>query len=189
MVTPSVNRRKDVFSGLPRLPQPSQVVLPELEDIPPSSGLRVIASTPRVRANEINNRIQHRMPLVEQTPTRGSSKFARPITYTSLDVSQHNVTSQNFITPTKAQHSFNVPSMFDGIAFSSTNKSGKTTVANSSILNEGNSSQGVQDTPLKVSVVQPAETLQQLPSSVKIDEGDRSIYEKLGWDDDIDELL
>lgn len=188
-MTPSVNRRKDVFSGLPHLPQASKAEIPELEDIPPSSGLRVIASTPRIRASGISNGGQPCMPLVEQTPTRGSSKFAKSIASASLGVSQHQKTTQTFITPTKLLHSLNIPSTTDRTAFSLTARVGKTPMTDSSVSNEENSSQRVQDTPLKVSMAQPPKTSQQLPSSPIIDEGNRSIYEKLGWNDDIDELL
>ena len=188
-MTPSVNRRKDVFSRLPRLPQTSKAEIPELEDIPPSSGLRVIASTPRIRASEISNGGQPCMPLVEQTPTRGSSKFAKSIAGASLDVSQHQKITQTFSTPTKLLHSLNIPSTTDRIAFSLTAKVGKTPMIDSSVSNKENSSQRVPDTPLKVSMAQPPKTSRQLPSSPIIDEGNRSIYEKLGWDDDIDELL
>ena len=188
MVTPSVSRRKDVFSGLPRFSQASTVLPPELEDIPPSSGLRVIASTPRMRASEINNRGSHHIPPVEQTPTRGPLKFARSISAASLDVSQHHVAAQCLITPTKPKHPFHIPNMTEGFTFSLANKVENTGKINSNIPIEQNSSQEVQDTPIKALMARPEVNFQNLPSLPTADDGNKSIYEKLGWDD-VDDLL
>lgn len=74
MATPRGNRQKDVYSGmLPFASQSQQELpLPEINEIPPSSALRTVSSTPR-------NGVQNSRPTaatVEQTPCRAGSKLA-----------------------------------------------------------------------------------------------------------------
>lgn len=74
MATPRGNRQKDVYSGmLPFASQSQQEPpLPEINEIPPSSALRTVSSTPR-------NGVQNSRPTaatVEQTPCRAGSKLA-----------------------------------------------------------------------------------------------------------------
>lgn len=85
--TPSKNRQKDIMGGLPRLPASSTTIpQADLEDIPPSSGLRAPDSLIKVRntlvpASDDYPRIIQRsvLPSLGQTPTRGPSKLTNPL--------------------------------------------------------------------------------------------------------------
>lgn len=74
MATPHGNRQKDVYGGLLPFASQSQQEppLPEINEIPPSSALRTVSSTPR-------NGVQTSRPTaatIEQTPCRAGSKLA-----------------------------------------------------------------------------------------------------------------
>ena len=84
MATPSRNRQKNVYG---RLPPPSTKLPPaDLEEIPPSSGLRAPDSLIKAGAASIPLRdeyptiVRHNeLPFVDQTPTRGSSKLTNTL--------------------------------------------------------------------------------------------------------------
>ena len=82
MATPSGHRRKDVFDGLPTNPQPPTMTRPEIEEIPPSSGLRVPASTLKQAQDTIfsstsKSRRKRNFATMDQTPTRGPLKHSQ----------------------------------------------------------------------------------------------------------------
>lgn len=186
MVTPSNNRHKDVFSGLPPLPQRSTVVPPGLDEIPSSSGLRAISSKPRIRVPNTRN-IGQQEPLIEQTPTRGPCKLDRSASFSSSTVSRQPTLNQPFITPTKPKITFQRSiSMQGNPLLPPDNVENSMNPMIYKCLNEP--PDRVQDTPLKVSSVSQGGLSQVPTSSPRADENGTNIYASLGWDD-IDELI
>ena len=80
MATPSNNRHKDVYGGLPRLPRPSTAALSEIEEVPPSSVSCVPSSSRKARqtlllAPDSTKKTGNSAALTADTPTRGRSKL------------------------------------------------------------------------------------------------------------------
>ena len=80
MATPSNNRHKDVYGGLPRLPRRSTAALSEVEEIPPSSISCVPSSSGKAQqtlllAPDSTKKTANSALLTADTPTRGRSKI------------------------------------------------------------------------------------------------------------------
>lgn len=182
MATPRGKRQRDVISGLPSLPQS---VLLEIDEAPPSSALRVISSTPRLRANKPGLRNQNTLPTIEQTPSRGPSKVLKFYSNAGLGA---NI----LVKPS----SINLPLPVPDLALKSTttakssNSGSLRTPSKSAPLIQRYefSDRGIQETPVKnQKVPQRAQDSKDISSAGN--ENDISIYQRLGWDDDADELL
>jgi len=195
MATPKGNRRKDVFGGLPRLPQPTQNLEPEPDEIPPSSISRVPPSfqksaVPRSWDHLPPSLARSAQPLIEQTPTRGPSKFAPSL----LDPGPSSKMDLEFLTPSKPRRSVNA--------------SEPQTTSNAhnapllpchrgpyppSVPQSNTNHPDIQETPLK-SQARAAENHKPPPESITITSSpplagnNTSIYDTLGWND-FDELL
>ena len=81
MATPSNNRHKDVYGGLPRLPRPSTAVLSEVEEVPPSSISCVPSSSRKAQqisllAPDSTKKTNKSALLTAETPTKGRSKLS-----------------------------------------------------------------------------------------------------------------
>lgn len=186
-VTPSVNRHKDVLGGLPHLTQTSKELPQHPDDNPPSSSLRVIASTPAFESNKPINRGQHLACPIEQTPTRGLLKLAGSASCNFLDISQIDVADRNNVTPVKLKYSSKVPGMMKDAAISFTNGVAKFGMIDANSSNQENLGLETQHTPLKVPIALSGRSFQEPSSSMAVDENNMSIYERLGWDD-VDDL-
>lgn len=188
IVTPSVKRHKDVLGGLPHLAQTSKELPQDQDDNPPSSSLRVIASTPGFGSNKTKSRGQHLARPIEQTPTRGPLKLGGSASCNFLDIPQIDVADRNNVTPVKLKHSSKLPSMMKDTAFSFTDGVANLGMIDASTSNQENSGLETQHTLLKVPMVLSGRGFQEPSSSMVVDENNLSIYERLGWDDDIDDL-
>lgn len=84
MATPSNNRHKDVYGGLPPVPRQNVAPLPDLEEVPPSSISCVPSSSRKAQrspflAPDSTGKIGGSALPVAETPTRGPSKlWGRP---------------------------------------------------------------------------------------------------------------
>lgn len=179
MATPRPKRQHDVRSGFPSRPQS---YLPEIDEVPPSSALRVISSTPRLRANKSVARNPSTLPTIEQTPTRNPSKV---IKYWN-GFPGANVQSK-LSSPTNLPLSdlaFKLPT-----TLKSSNNDSLRTPSKPLFLKPKHetSDQRIQQTPVKNLKVPQA--VRDFTSSPAGNENDASIYQRLGWDDDADELL
>ncbi|KAL8835303.1 MAG: hypothetical protein Q9170_003389 [Blastenia crenularia] len=199
--TPSANRRRDVFSGLHSQSLQAAAVQEELEEIPSSSCALVPASTMKARTDEIMGRqldttLQRLMPSVEQTPTRGPSKFAQVDIAAKLRLAPESIES----TPSsiaRAKYAMSVQDTCQKPGYLKptwTTDVQATPSRKASIAGlDGNLPRpDVESTPMKqlkcVSTKIPRASYDLAPSPAP-DEGDESIYTSLGWDDDVDELM
>ena len=183
MATPRGKRQKDMMSGLPSLPQS---VLPEIDNVPPSRALRVITSTPRLRANKPGVRNPKTLSTIDQTPSRGPSKILNSYSHVSLGANVE-------VVPSSSPMKMPLPDL----AFKSTTTAKISSGSNLRtpskpaplIRRYACSDRGVQDTPVKnLKVSQGARDSKVMSSTGN--ENNISIYQQLGWDDDdADELL
>ena len=194
MATPSKNRQWNPFSGLPRLPQPNASAPPEeLEDIPPSSVSRVPSSTRRAPSTLVKGSTKRfgdrLLPSVEQTPTRGPSKFlGRPAASSAVMASTAEIPQSSPAGPELKPP--NVPS---GLSASSTwNTNIHETPAKYRTIYHVDQAEelDIEATPIKVPLNDKPlkDALQADPPSSQQQEPEISIYASLGWDDDVDEL-
>ncbi|KAL8859416.1 MAG: hypothetical protein Q9178_004094 [Gyalolechia marmorata] len=201
MATPSANRRRDVYATQATQAQKSTVISEEVEEIPPSSCIRVPASSikplpdPQAKTNSTRAR-ECLMSTVEQTPTRGPSKLSR----SNIRFSANTNPRKQVIMATPSS------AMAAGRLISVLNTSGKaayqlpathlgveeTPSRRSSTGPKGGLPRSsIEDSPvapLKTVSANVIGTSTSLTSS-PIPKGDVSIYESLGWDDDVDELM
>lgn len=211
MATPKGNRRKDVFGGYPRLPQSSLAELEDVEAVPPSSDLRIPSSSvrrpavPRFPAE--GPRVPPSItrpprPSIEQTPSRRSSGNGR---YSHIihagDLVEEDTLCQSSpelprskppLTTLKSPRPIlqRTASHFSPAA---AEVHQQTPSRKAPVVPLGvERGQGVQETPIKASKMNDTlsgAVTQHLPSGLEPVETERSIYESLGWDDDIDELM
>lgn len=190
MATPKSNRRKDVFGGLPRLPQPTQNLEPEPDEIPPSNISRVPPSfqksaVPRSWDHLPPSLARSAQPLIEQTPTRGPSEFAPSL----LDPGPSSKTDLKFLTPSKPRRSVNAS---ESQTTSDTHNVPQLPVhrgSNPPSVQQSNTNHPkIQETPLK-SQARAAENHKPPPESITITSSPppagnhTSIYDTLGWND------
>lgn len=190
MATPSVNRRKDVFGGRSGLSHTFNAV-PEPDEIPVSSAIRAVSCTPRA-SNCATNRPGGPLSAAhEQTPSRGPLKLidsrsglssagnqpefgCRPsgILSDARDVIPlHKKTDTKHLRPFPSSAFFRTP-----------------TKVRPNNLQPKNSHWGIEDTPIKAPI-DPVGTMQKKSISPNgVNENSISIYDSLGWNDDIDEL-
>jgi len=190
MATPKGNRRKDVFGGLPRLPQPNQDLEPEPDEIPPSSVSRVPPSIQRSAGPRSNVRLppslaRSAQPLIEQTPTRGLSRFAPNLLGPGLS----SEADLQFLTPSKSRRSVSASEPQITSDTHSAPQIPVHRVANPPSVQRSNTHHpNIQETPLKY---QPRAAEKHKPptqcititSSPPLAGNDTSIYDALGWND------
>ena len=197
MATPSKNRQRYPFGALPRFPRADASAPPEeLEDIPPSSVSRISSSTKRApftlaksSAQRSGNRF---LPGIEQTPTRGLSKFSM-LTNTSSAVITSVIEVPQLSPPKPESEPASVSGevLVSYRSYTSNTDVRETPTRGRTIYHVDRAEEsGVEATPIKVQSndksldnIQPAD----LPSSWEQEAG-TSIYASLGWDDGIDEL-
>ncbi|KAI4263694.1 MAG: hypothetical protein L6R42_001177 [Xanthoria sp. 1 TBL-2021] len=201
MATPSANRRRDVYASQTSQLQKSAVIAEDVEEIPPSSCLRVPASTtklladPQAKSNSAEPR-RYLLPTVEQTPTRGPSKFSKlnNISNASPSAAKQAITTtsswlmaaepQLSIPDTSRKHAYQLPSSRSGVQGT---PSRRTSTGPKGSLPRS----GIESTPVKSSKTVSANLAvisNNITSSPMPKGGDVSIYESLGWDD-VDELM
>lgn len=192
MATPAANRRKDVFAGQPPQLQNSTLMQHDLEEVHASSctGVPVSAIKPPAGVIEDSNpRPKKRlMATVEQTPTRGPSKYSNLTVGASTEVapsSRKNPMVPPSVVVTGLWTTEQLPPWTDGLHCTPSRK-----VLTGPKASEPRS--GVESTPMKplrsVSENLTA-TSNSMTNSPASNGGDVSIYKNLGWDDDVDELM
>ena len=194
MATPSNNRRKDVYGGLPRLPRQDTVPVPELEEVPPSSISCVPSSSkkapqsPALAPDSTRKTGRSALPIAE-TPTRGPLKFqGRPPPSTAMMQSHAEIYQPSPLSAAseipKAVNIVSAPTDWPLHVHETPSKfrysrevgqSGGKTLDAMSVKDPS-----VAEKPLESST-------QPVPSPPPQDKED-SIYAALGWDD-VDELL
>ncbi|KAL8989070.1 MAG: hypothetical protein Q9177_001957 [Variospora cf. flavescens] len=197
MATPSVNRRKDVFARHQPRPLPSSAMQQGVEEEFPSSCTHVPASTIKAREDTVvegavGNARQAFMPAIEQTPTRGPSKYAQ----LGRAAVREGIVQR---TPSSVKKVDGLVSIQDsmqrpgyrgppGLSAVLATPSGK-----ASMISRGNLPlTHCESTPMKglasmsANVRRGSKEMEVSPAS---NEADGSIYKRLGWDDEVDELL
>lgn len=210
MATPHGNRQKDVYGGmLPFASQSQQEPpLPEINEIPPSSALRTVSSTPR-------NGDQNSRPTavtVEQTPCRAGSKLASSSRFLDLSSSSadhhHQLEQPGLPSPMmsllKPKYALNSSSSHTAIMksssdfFASLETPSKPTSQVKVIHTDADlgRQETIQSTPISKRLqsnnnnnipLSPIQNPGRSPSGGTKNE--ISLYKTLGWDDDIDDLL
>ena len=193
MATPSNNRRKDIYGGLPRLPRQKTAPVPEREEDPPSSiscvpsSSRKAQQSPFLAPDSTAKTGRSALPIAE-TPTRGSSKlWGRPPPFAAAMESHADVhqplppsaasdksNAVNMSTPRHwPLHVYETPSKFR--RSKEAKQAGGTAIDSMS-----DKAPSAPDKPSNF-------TTQPVPSLASLDT-EESIYAALGWDD-ADELL
>ena len=190
MATPSVNRRKDVFGDVSGLSRKFNGV-PETDEIPSSSAVQVISCTPKGRGDCATTRpSRHLSTIHEQTPTRGPLKLIDSrSSLTSIgnrpetgDRPFGMLSAVNGATPSLNKTDPKHLALFPSVTFKTPTKIRSTDPQRRNLHGE------VEDTPLKVSR-DALGTTQEKPTPINAaDENSVSIYDSLGWNDDVDEL-
>lgn len=195
MATPKGNRRRDIFGGLPRQPQSDLDLEPEPDEIPPSSVSRVPPSiqkfaVPRSRDHLLPPPARSAQPHIEQTPTRGSTKFASDL----LDPGLGLEVDHKFLTPSKPRRSVSVSVLPKTLDTHNTPQLPVYHGPNLPSLPQSNTNHSnIQETPLKsqaraVQKHNPPTECITIASSPPPVGNDTSIYDTLGWND-FDEML
>lgn len=211
MATPRGNRQKDVYGGLPSIAPQSQQgppLLPEINEIPPSSALRAISSTPR----SCVPKSRPAAATIDQTPTRAGSKLAsssRLLDVSSSSADHHHQIEQPGL-PSSPMISLLKPKYALNSSSSSSSSSSYTTMMKSSSSKFSTSSLETPSKPRQIMLGQ--EIIKSTPITKRLQKNNNnttplspienpecspsggtkseiSIYKTLGWDDDIDDLL
>ena len=188
MATPSATRRRDVYASQTSQIQKRTMILSEVEGIPPFSCLNVPASATKLLpglSNAANPR-KYWMPTVEQTPTRGPSKVAKMdnIPQPSQNAAESQITGEPSILDTSQKSEYSVPLYHSDVQGTPSRRA-------MAGLKGSVPWSCIESTPVK-----PLRTVSanlgamndSIPYSPIPQGGDVSIYQNLGWDNDVDEL-
>ena len=187
MATPSVNRRKDVFGHVSRKFNTAS----EADEIPSSSAVQVISCTPRAKGDCATNRPgRHLSSILEQTPSRGPLKLIVSRVNLSATANRPEMNGRLSGVPLDDRQNLPLPNKTDtrhlGPLPSDTFRTPTKIRSNDSQRN--NVHEGIKETPVKVSRY-ALETIPEKPTPLNaVNENSMSIYDSLGWNDDIDEL-
>lgn len=213
MATPHGNRQKDVYGGLLPFASQSQQKppLPEINEIPPSSALRTISSTPR-------DGVQNSRPTaatVEQSPCRAGSKLVSSSRFldmssSSADRHHHHQSEQpglpspmmSLLKPKYAlnsslSHTTIMKSSSDFFASLETPSKPNSQVKVIHTDADLGRQEIIQSTPRSKRLQSnnnnnnntPLSPIQNPGCSPSGSKNEISIYKTLGWDDDIDDLM
>jgi hypothetical protein len=193
MATPSVNRRKDVYGSLPGFSR-TVAVASEPDEIPVSSAIRTVSCTPKVSNNTMNLPGRQLRAAHEETPTRGPLKLIKSRSSLPSNGNQQHIVGRPPGTPSSARDIVPSTAMKDRpllrpFPLFPHNNLTTPTKFHSNSSQRNNTHLGIDDTPMKV-VKAPLGTRQEklmLPHAVN--ENSVSIYESLGWNNDVDELF
>ena len=191
LATPSVNRRKDVF-GVPSRFSHTFNAAPEPEGIPESSAINAVSCTPNAKGGSTSRAVQQLPASHQQTPTRGllkptgswsnvSSTGNRPELGCRLSKPSSNVDA---VVPFLDEKNASQPHSFPSLP-SSRNRT--PTKVGSTNTQPQTSHWKIDDTPIKVPQA-PLGRKQEKSISPNTNENSVSIYDSLGWNDDVDEL-
>ena len=195
MATPSNNRHKDVFRGLPRFPRQCIASLPELEEVSPSS-ISCVPSTSRkaqrspLSALDSTRKTGSSAWPVAETPTRDPIKlWGRPsISFAAME----SVTDKSRPSPLSA--AAKLPQTPNEL-FTSTHRPLQVHETPSKVRYsyqvEQSEDSTIRATPVQAPSVasKPWENSSKAVSSPVSHEKEVSIYAALGWDDVVDEFL
>lgn len=193
MATPSNNRHKDVFAGLPRLPRSSAAQPSVLEEVPPSSISRITDSARKppgasglVRDSSRTKRI---LSNVQQTPTRGPLKFLSGPRTSSGSIPAEKIARPLHFTP---GHQPATTVAGPGVSYSEgswPSTAHKTPATNRPFCQPDQAEAlGIEVTPVKLPPIALTFESPREPPPHLAPETSMSIYASLGWDDEVDEL-
>ncbi|KAL8651241.1 MAG: hypothetical protein Q9210_003376 [Variospora velana] len=197
MATPSVNRRKDVFARHQPRPLPSSAIQQGVEEEPPYSCTHVPASTVKPREDAvvggaIGNARQAFVPTIEQTPTRGPSKYAhlgrvavREGIIQRTPSSLKKVSGLVSIQDSMQRSGYQGPPGLSAVLATPSRKASMISRDSLPLTHcEGTPMKGL--TSMSANVRRGSREIEVPPAS---NEADESIYKSLGWEDEVDELL
>lgn len=201
MATPSKNRQGGIFAGLPRMAASHFEPQAELEEIPPSSISPIPCSTTKIfeqpasAGRTSTNRPQYLLASLNQTPTRGSSRFTGRPTSSSAAMRSGNKMSQtplpsSYMRPQEAPAERDPPDALPRWLPNALATPPKPLKGLDNATPQ-TSEHAVQATPVKGPAIAPktVETSPEAPPLPSSQEKEVSIYASLGWDDGPDELL
>ena len=200
-----------MLGGLPRLPRSSLAEPEELEAVPPSSDARIPSSSVRRPAVPKFPNDEPRVPesvrkpsrpMIEQTPTRRSSGSGR----FSFIPHDGNLVEEDELCQSSPElprlkpplASFNLPgpilqrtaSHLSPAALETHQQTPSKKLPPAPIC--AGRGRGIQETPVKASKtidMHSGAVTKYPPSELEPVDMDKSIYESLGWDDEVDELM
>lgn len=198
MATPKGNRQKDVFGvDASRLPQSfSGVTVPVEPDlIPPSSGLRVPSTSSKIRVQSgvdpgLLRTAKPILPSVQQTPTRRPSKLARSFSQTTRRAGDAIAFPPLNLKPDEKDEELRGPDRDSSPELPHDSSISCAMTSNTSFtpIDRSHHQSAIQENPAKSAEITKA--FAQPPCSLPENhQQSRSIYESLGWDDDIDEHM
>lgn len=188
MATPNVNRRRDVFGHVSR----QFNIASEADEIPSSSAVQEISCTPTARGNCATNRPdQHLSTILEQTPSRAPLKLTYSRANLSSIGSGPKMNGRLSGMRSDGRDAIHLPNMPDARHLGPFPSGTLITPTKIRPIDpqRSNSHEGIKETPVRVSR-NALRTIQERSSPINaVNENSMSIYDSLGWNDDIDELL
>ena len=201
--TPSKNRYTNSSLGLPSLPRSHSagrtdvVVAPDIDEVPPSSVTKISDSVSKAKRPPTVTLAPSRqsggnlLSSVEQTPTRGPSKFlGRPPSRSAgLKKGGDPIITDHDSTRPKLQRSITCGPSLDNLPSWSMNIQATPSKARGTQDAESRIDDSIQQTPEKAMLTKDT-PVRHSPNakSFPLVEQENSIYASLGWDDDIDDL-
>ncbi|KAL8803568.1 MAG: hypothetical protein Q9200_006149 [Gallowayella weberi] len=201
MATPSANRRRDVYASQPSQLQKPVVMQEEAEEIPLSSCTRVPASVVKTPAGVQVGRgsaMSRRglMGTIEQTPTRRPSKLSRTngMRKANLDTAEQAIAA----TPSSVRTARHPASVLESSQTTADQPLPESFGVRGTLARKASTGletrpawPAVEGGPVKPlgSVSANVAGMSKNMTSSPIQKADPSIYQSLGWDDDVDELL
>ena len=193
MATPSNNRRKDVYGGLPRLPRQNTAPVPEREEVPPSSiscvpsSSRKAQQSPFLAPDSTAKTGRSALPIAE-TPTRGPLKLWGRLPPFAAAMESHTDIHQPLPPPATSEISnavnMSTPRHWPLHVYETPSKSRHSIEAKQA---GGTAIHVMSDKAPSVADRLSIVSTQPVPSPASQDTQE-SIYAALGWDD-ADELL
>ncbi|KAL8865304.1 MAG: hypothetical protein Q9174_006959 [Haloplaca sp. 1 TL-2023] len=201
MATPAANRRRDVYANQQSQMQNSTLAQHESEDMLPSSCSHVPASSVKQSEETITDSLQRPkkrlMPMIEQTPTRGPTKYTYP---------SNGVPTKLDLAGERGQ---GTPSMImDSVVPASVLAAGRKEMDQVSLGGNGVQATSSRKSTIDFRVARPSlgdistptkplrsvsgnliTARSSVVGSPASNGRSASIYKDLGWDDDVDELM
>ena len=191
MATPSNNRRKDVYGGLPRLPRQTTAPVPGREEVPPSSiscvpsSSRKAQQSPFLAPDSTAKTGCNALPIVE-TPTRGPLKlWGRPPPFVAMEshADIHQPLPLSAVSDISHAVNMSTPSHWPLHVYETPSKFRHSKEVKQA---EGTAIHAMSDTAPSAADKPSNISMQPVPSASQ--DTEESIYAALGWDD-ADELL
>ena len=203
--TPKGNRQRDVFTGYNCFSQPSTASLVKSENVGPFGSMRVPSSLFRTQSmlhttpRKSKGLEQQTIPTIAETPSRGPSRQASGVSSAHNDAQYGDGLSQLSSSLATIENIPQLPGVgsrskssyesrsWPSVMYESPLKSSKKTMV------DVGHARGAQETPVKSSSI--LDTSLEAPDQKRVEcsqmlhDVNETIYERLGWDNDVDELM